>query len=65
METSFPALLNRYRIAEAKKLLKTSGTDSSNILDIAFQVGFKTKTAFNRAFKTDTGLTPSQFKKKV
>ncbi len=64
MKTSFPSLLNRYRIAEAKKMLENSEFNNSNILDIAYQVGFKTKTAFNRTFKKETGLTPSQFKQK-
>jgi AraC-like DNA-binding protein len=30
---------------------------------VAFEVGFNSKSAFNRAFKKATHLTPSEFKK--
>lgn len=58
---SFNGLVNEYRIREAKMLL--SNEPDLRILDIAFQVGFQSKTSFNNAFKASTGLSPSQYRK--
>ncbi|TGL42034.1 helix-turn-helix domain-containing protein [Leptospira langatensis] len=55
----FAAYINSKRIEEAKRLLHT-GED--NILNIAFTVGFGSKTSFNVEFKKSTGLTPKQYK---
>ncbi|TGL62781.1 7TM diverse intracellular signaling domain-containing protein [Leptospira sarikeiensis] len=56
----FAAYLNSKRIEEAKTLLKNDQED--NILNIAFAVGFGSKTSFNVEFKKATGLTPKQYK---
>jgi len=34
-----------------------------SLLGIAFECGFNSKASFNRAFKKNTGLTPSEYKK--
>lgn len=62
LDKSFYDLINHYRIEEAKQLL-LAGSNAKAILEIAFDIGFNTKSSFNRAFKKETGLTPSQFKK--
>jgi AraC-like DNA-binding protein len=54
--------INRYRVEEAKKLLKESPDGQTTILDIAFRVGFNSKSTFNTAFKRLTGVTPSAFR---
>lgn len=56
----FAAYINSKRIEEAKRLLLTG--EEENILNIAFNVGFGSKTSFNVEFKKSTGLTPKQFK---
>ena len=38
--------------------------DNYKILAIGYEAGFKSKTSFNRVFKTHVGLTPSEYKKK-
>jgi AraC-like DNA-binding protein len=65
MDQSFSTLINRYRIEEVKKRLTDGTKNDSTILQMALDSGFSTKTAFNRAFKKFTGLTPSQYRKSI
>ncbi|MGJ4747045.1 helix-turn-helix domain-containing protein [Leptospira sp. SA-E8] len=57
---NFSAFVNDYRIKEACELLLKEPDRS--ILDIAFEVGFATKSSFHRAFQKHTGKTPSEFR---
>lgn len=59
---SFTTFVNEYRIDRAKTLLLEIRNHS--ILSIAFEVGFKSKSTFNAVFSKNTGMTPSQFRKK-
>jgi len=65
LQKNFNDLINTYRIEEAKEKLLESEKERTTILEIAFDVGFNSKTVFNRAFKRYTGMTPSQFRKKA
>ena len=60
---SFHELINKYRIEEAKKLLDNDHQKNLNIIDIAYEVGYNNKVTFNKAFKKDTQLTPSEYQK--
>ena len=51
--------INSYRIAEAKRLLRNS---AQSITDIQFSVGFQTKSNFNREFRRQTALSPSEYR---
>jgi len=62
---SFHELINKYRIREAKKILNQNHQKNLNIIDIAYEVGYNNKVTFNKAFKKETNLTPSQFQKTV
>lgn len=53
-------LINQYRIQDAKQLLV--GTQMS-IIDIAYEVGYNSKSSFYTEFKRRTEMTPKQFKK--
>lgn len=59
----FSAFLNAYRIAEAKQALLDPGQADVPVLTIAMDVGFQSIGPFNRAFKADTGLTPTEFRR--
>lgn len=59
LKTNFFQFVNSYRIEEAKKLLINS---NKNVSNIAFEVGFNSKSTFNAAFKRFTNLTPSAFR---
>jgi AraC-like DNA-binding protein len=53
-----------YRIKEARKLLSSPNNSEINIEEIAYMVGYNSKSAFNKAFLNITGQTPLSFKKK-
>jgi AraC-like DNA-binding protein len=61
LDMNFSTFINKYRIEEAKELLH-SDADLS-ILQIAYSVGFNSKSAFNTAFQKFMGTTPAHFRK--
>lgn len=60
---SFHELINTHRIREAKAILNSDMQKNLNIIDIAYEVGYNNKVTFNKAFKKDTQLTPSQYQR--
>ncbi len=62
LEKSFFELLANYRVEEAKKILLSKDGQNITIEEIAEQVGYNSKSAFNNAFKKITGKTPSYFR---
>lgn len=60
---NFYEFINESRINEARRILKNTETRHMPIIDIAYEVGYNSKSAFNRAFKCFTRMTPSQFRK--
>ena len=60
---NFHELVNKYRIREAKDILNSDKKKNLNIIDIAYEVGYNNKVTFNKAFKKDTSLTPSEYQK--
>ena len=61
---NFHDFVNRYRIEESKRLL-SQPKQHLNIMGIALDAGFNSKSAFNSAFKRHTGITPKEFKKQL
>ncbi|MFY0630742.1 MAG: helix-turn-helix domain-containing protein [Flavobacteriaceae bacterium] len=58
---NFFHLINKYRVAEAIEILKNDYNRNLNIIDVAYDVGFNNKVTFNKAFKEEANMTPSQF----
>ncbi|MDO5971295.1 helix-turn-helix domain-containing protein [Flavivirga aquimarina] len=58
---NFFELVNKFRIQEAIRILKEDVYGSLNIIDIAYEVGYNNKVTFNKAFKKETSVTPSEF----
>ena len=56
------SLFTQKRISESKK--EVAFTDK-NISEIAFEYGFNDPAYFNRIFKNSSGLSPSEFRKKI
>jgi AraC-like DNA-binding protein len=62
LKQNFYDFVNSYRINEAKSRLIDPVNDTT-IIEILFDVGFNSKSSFNRAFKKYTGTTPLKYKK--
>lgn len=62
---NFSAYVNGLRLAEAKRRLASPAERSLPVLTIALDVGFGSIGPFNRAFKADTGLTPTEFRQQA
>ena len=62
---NFFEFINTYRIDEAKRLLTNPADKKITVLEVLYQVGFNSKSSFNTVFKKQTGMTPSEFKKKM
>ncbi len=60
-QKNFNTLVNEYRIKEARDMLIEN--KNMTIEGIANEVGFRSKSSFNSAFKKYTGVTPSFFMK--
>ena len=58
---TFRDLIQRTQEETSKDLLKNT---QRSITEIAFETGFSEQSAFNRAFKRWTGLSPVEFRKK-
>lgn len=63
MNQRFFSFVNNYRIQLAKDLMADPETRKMAIVDLALEVGFKSKSSFYDAFKKVTQVTPTQFKK--
>ena len=59
---NFNQLLNEKRIEVALRNLENSKWEHLTLEGVALEVGFKSRTTFNKAFKTKTGCTPSKYK---
>jgi AraC-like DNA-binding protein len=60
---NFFQFINTYRVEEAKKLLLSDKYAHLNILGLAYEAGFASKSTFNATFKKMTGYSPSDFQK--
>jgi AraC-like DNA-binding protein len=58
---TFYDFVNNYRVAAARQLLLDE--PGEKVLSVAFRSGFNSKSTFNKAFKAETGQSPSEFRK--
>jgi len=59
---TFNDFVNSYRVEKLKKLFRDPSRKDATILDLAFEVGFNSKTPFNTAFKKHTGKSPTAYR---
>ena len=62
---NFNSFVNRYRIAEVKAALADPGQADVPVLTMALDAGFSSLGPFNRAFKAETGVTPSEYRRQA
>ncbi|MEN8228229.1 MAG: helix-turn-helix domain-containing protein [Bacteroidota bacterium] len=62
LQMNFFELLADYRVEAAKKILQAEKEKKITIEELADQVGYNSKSAFNNAFKKLTGKTPTDFR---
>ncbi|MCE7043296.1 helix-turn-helix domain-containing protein [Dyadobacter sp. CY312] len=60
-DKNFFDFINSYRVDEFKKRVDNPKFKNYTLLSIAYEVGFNSKTAFNRSFKKMTGQTPRDY----
>ncbi|MCB0550806.1 MAG: AraC family transcriptional regulator [Phaeodactylibacter sp.] len=60
---NFFDFINSYRIREFIALRQDKRNNHLNILELAYQSGFNSKSAFNRAFRKEAGQSPSAYLK--
>ena len=58
---NFFDFINIYRVEEFIRLREDEKNKHYNILELAYQSGFNSKSAFNRAFRKATGHSPSAY----
>ena len=62
---NFPSYVNAHRIAAAKTRLSDPGEARVSISTIAYDIGFASLGPFNRAFKEEAGVSPSEWRRKA
>lgn len=62
---NFYKLINEFRVEEVKEMLGDPSFRHYTVLGVGMECGFNSKTSFNRIFKEETGLTPSEYKQTI
>lgn len=62
---NFPSYVNAHRIAAAKSRLADPNGARVSISTIAYETGFASLGPFNRAFKEEAGVSPSEWRRKA
>jgi AraC-like DNA-binding protein len=60
-EANFNDFINRFRVEEAQRRLRHADDQKFTLVAIAEDVGFTSRTSFNRAFKKLAGTTPTEY----
>ncbi len=65
LNCNFYDFINKHRIEESERIFSEYKANNKTILEVLYEVGFNSKSAFNTAFKKYNGMTPSEFRKFV
>jgi len=60
---TFFDLVNSLRVEVARSTLSDPATQNKSIIQVAYEVGYNSKSAFNSAFKRSVGMTPTDFRR--
>ena len=64
-EMNFYQFINHYRVEEFKERVGKPEAKNLSLLGLAMDCGFNSKSSFNSVFKSNTGMTPSQYVKSL
>jgi AraC-like DNA-binding protein len=59
---NFAAFVNEHRIAEAKRILADPARAREQIASVAYGLGYASLPPFNKAFRQQTGVSPSEYR---
>lgn len=62
---NFSSFINRARIAAACETLRDPARMNLTVLEIAYDVGFASVGPFNRAFRAEIGLSPTEYRRRA
>ena len=62
---NFKGFVNDLRIKECMRMFSEDINNEKTIQETYYMAGFSSRSVFNELFKTQTGLTPKEFKEKV
>jgi AraC-like DNA-binding protein len=65
LSKNFFQYVNEYRLNEVISLMKEDLVGQFNIMEIAYNAGFNSKSSFNSLFKQKFGMTPTQYRKNL
>jgi AraC-like DNA-binding protein len=62
---NFNTFINKYRVTNAKKMIREMHRNNHTLESIAFNTGFTSFTSFYRAFQSIEGITPGKYRKEI
>lgn len=62
---NFSSFINAARIEAAREVLGDPTQAATTVLEIAYSVGFASLGPFNRAFRAETGVSPTEYRKEM
>ncbi len=62
---NFYTFVNEYRVREVLRMMEDPDYDRYTLLALGFEAGFNAKSSFNTVFKNHTGMTPSEYRRRV
>lgn len=65
LKKNFNDFINELRVREVVRKMHDPAYDRYNLIGIAYESGFNSKTSFNRAFKEIKGQSPASFKESL
>lgn len=65
LNTNFYELVNQQRVEDVKAKINSPEYDKHTLIEIAYECGFQSKASFNRIFKKQTQISPTEYKRKT
>lgn len=65
LSSNFYDYVNKFRVECFKKRLAEGDSEKLSLVGLALECGFKSKSSFYRAFKSEVGCSPSEYLKKL